>query len=124
MTLAYWVLLLSFFVPYACAGLAKGGRRDYDNANPRAWLAALDGWRARAHAAMANTFEALPFFAAAVIVAHQRGAPQDRLDGLAIAWLILRLLYVAAYVTNRATPRSLIWILALAVTAWIFLLEA
>lgn len=124
LTLAYWVLLVSFFLPFVCAGIAKAGRRDYDNADPRAWEQRLDGFRRRGVAAMNNTFEALPFFAAAVIVAHQLGAPQGRLDGLALAWLVLRLVYVAAYVSDRATVRSLVWVAALAVNTWIFVLAA
>lgn len=121
-TLAYWILFASFFLPYVCAGIAKAGRRDYDNTDPRGWETRLDGHRRRAVAAMDNTFEALPFFAAAVIVAHQLGAPQGWLDGLAAAWFGLRIAYVALYVGDRATPRSLVWIAALAVTGWIFLL--
>jgi len=124
LTLAYWMLFAAFFLPFVCAGIAKAGRRDYDNADPRAWEASLDGHRRRAVAAMNNTFEALPFFAAAVVVAHQLGAPQGRLDALAAAWLVLRIAYVALYVGDRATARSLAWVAALAVTAWIFLLGA
>jgi uncharacterized MAPEG superfamily protein len=124
LTLAYWILLAAFFLPFVCAGIAKAGRRDYDNADPRAWEASLGGHRRRAVAAMNNTFEALPFFAVAVVVAHQLGAPQDRLDALAVAWLVLRVAYVALYVGDRANARSLAWVAALAVTVWIFLLGA
>jgi uncharacterized MAPEG superfamily protein len=124
MTTAYWILLAAFFLPYVCAGVAKAGRRDYDNADPRTWEARLDGHRRRAVAAMNNTFEALPFFAAAVVVAHQLDAPQGRLDALAVAWLVLRVAYVALYVGDRPNARSLVWIAALAVTVWIFLLGA
>jgi uncharacterized MAPEG superfamily protein len=73
---------------------------------------------------MNNTFEALPFFAAAVIVAHQLGAPQARLDQLAVAWLALRLVYVWLYVSDRASARSLVWTGAVIVNVWIFLLAA
>lgn len=121
-TLAYWLLFVAFLLPYVCAGIAKAGRQDYDNAEPRRWESSLDGHRRRAVAAMDNTFEALPFFAAAVIVAHQLGADQGWLDGLAAAWFALRVVYVALYVGDRATARSLVWIAALAVSGWIFLL--
>jgi uncharacterized MAPEG superfamily protein len=50
MTLAYWILLVSFFLPLVCAGIAKAGRRDYDNADPRAWLG--DARRSTARARM------------------------------------------------------------------------
>jgi uncharacterized MAPEG superfamily protein len=124
LSIAYWILLVSFFLPFVCAGIAKAGRKDYDNADPREWERRLDGYRRRAAAAMNNTFEALPFFAAAVIVAHQLGAPQARLDQLAVAWLALRLVYVWLYVSDRASARSLVWTGAVIVNVWIFLLAA
>jgi len=122
LTLAYWILIAAFFLPVICAGIAKAGRRDYDNASPREWEGRLDGYRARAVAAMNNTYEALPFFAASVIVAHQLQAPQDRLDLLACIWLALRLVYVGTYVGNLAALRSLVWMASVAVIIWIFLL--
>ena len=68
-TVAYWCVLVAALLPLVCAGVGKfgqfgkPGREDgYDNANPRAWWARQTDWRARANAAMANTFEALPFF--------------------------------------------------------------
>lgn len=121
-TTAYWILLASFFLPVLCAGIAKAGRRDYDNANPRAWEGALEGHRQRAIAAMNNSFEALPFFAAAVVIAHQTGADQARLDLLAAVWLALRLAYVGLYVGNLAGLRSLVWLAGVVVTVWIFVL--
>jgi uncharacterized MAPEG superfamily protein len=123
-TLSLWILLVSFFLPVLCAGIAKAGRKDYDNANPRAWEGDLQGYRQRAIAAMNNSFEALPFFAAAVIVAHLTEAPQDRLDLLAAAWLVLRLVYVGLYVADRAALRSLVWLAGVVVTVWIFVLGA
>lgn len=88
----------------------KGG---YDNHNPRAWLARQTDWRGRANAAQANTFEALPFFFAAVVIAHQLQASQSRLDLLAIAFVALRMGYIALYVANFANARSAVWALAL-----------
>ncbi len=123
-TPAFWILLVAFFLPVLCAGIAKAGRKDYDNVNPRAWEGALEGHRQRAIAAMNNTFEALPFFAAAVIVAHLTQAPQAQLDLLAGVWLALRLVYVGLYVANLAALRSLVWLGAVVVTVWMFLLGA
>jgi uncharacterized MAPEG superfamily protein len=122
LTIAYGCLLAAFLMPFVCAGIAKGGRSRYDNRAPRQWERSLQGYRLRAVAAEANTFEALPFFAAAVIIAHQRGAPQGTLDALAAVWLALRSGYVALYVADRATARSLVWTAALAVNIWIFVL--
>lgn len=121
-TLAHWCLLVAALLPVACAGLAKAGmfgkpRREggYDNDNPRAWLARQKDWRARANAAQANTFEALPFFMAAVIIAHQLGAHQGRLDLLAFLFVVLRILYVMVYVAGLGNLRSAVWTGAFAV---------
>ena len=48
LTLAYWILFAAFFLPVICAGIAKAGRRDYNNATPRDWEGRLEGFRARA----------------------------------------------------------------------------
>ena len=121
-TVAYWCVLLAALLPLACAWLAKWPpvgrpRREggFDNADPRGWLAKQTGWKARANAAQANTFEALPFFFAAVIIAHQLGAPQTLLDILAVFWITLRVIYVVMYVAGLPTVRSTIWFFALLV---------
>lgn len=121
-TLAYWCVLVAALLPIVCAAIAKWGmfgkpRRDggFDNENPRAWLARQTDWRARANAAQANSFEALPFFIGAVIIAHQLGAYQTRLDILAFVYIVLRLVFILLYVANLANLRSLVWGLALVV---------
>jgi uncharacterized MAPEG superfamily protein len=120
-TVAYWCVFLAALLPLACAALAKGSsfgkpRKDggFDNHEPRAWLARLTDWRARANAAQANSFEALPFFIGAVVIAHQLGAPQTRVDALAVVFVTLRIMYIAMYVAGLPTIRSAIWALALA----------
>lgn len=122
LTVAYWAVLVAALLPIVCAGLAKWGmfgkpRREggYDNHNPRAWLARQGDWRARANAAQANSFEALPFFIGAVIIAHLHGAYQTRLDLLAFLFVVLRMVYILLYVADLATPRSIAWVVALAV---------
>jgi uncharacterized MAPEG superfamily protein len=119
-TVAYWCILMMAILPIVCAGISKYGmfsvkRKDggYDNNNPRAWLNKQADWRARANAAQANTFEALPFFFAAVIIAHVLQAAQTRLDILAFTFVVLRIAYVVVYVADMANPRSAIWGLAL-----------
>ena len=121
-TVAYWCVLVMALMPVVCAGIAKSGMMGrppreggYDNDNPRNWLSLQTDWRARANNAQANTFEALPFFFAAVIIAHQLQAPQWRIDLLALAFVALRIAYVAAYVKNQANLRSAVWVIALLV---------
>jgi uncharacterized MAPEG superfamily protein len=126
-TVAYWCVLLAVLLPYACAYLAKykgfGKPRSqggYDNNDPRGWLARRQGWQARADAAQANGFEALPFFIGAVIIAHQLGAPQTRVDILAILFVTLRILYIVMYVAGMGTARSAFWALAFLANLGIF----
>jgi uncharacterized MAPEG superfamily protein len=121
-TIAYWCLLIAALLPVCCAWLAKSGtfrkpRKEggYDNHDPRGWMARQKDWRARANAAQANSFEALPFFMGAVIVAHQLGAAQARLDILAFVWIVLRVIYVVMYVADLPAMRSVVWTLALIV---------
>ena len=115
-TLAYGCVLVAALLPILCAGIAKWGlfgkpRREggYDNHNPRAWLARQTDWRARANAAQANSFEALPFFIGAVIIAHQLRAGQTLLDMLALLYVMLRVFYILMYVSDMPTVRSAVW---------------
>src|SRR5665647_276764 len=108
-TIAYWCVLVAALLPMVFAGIAKYGmmrtpKREggFDNNNPRAWLARQTDWRARANAAQANSFEALPFFFAAVIIAHLLQAGQARLDILAFLFIVLRIAYIMMYVADLA----------------------
>jgi uncharacterized MAPEG superfamily protein len=105
----FWSILIAGLLPYAATLIAKS-RKDVDNANPRAWLGRQEGFRARAHSAQLNSFEALPFFAAAVIVAHLRGASPDTMTVLCAVFIAARVAYIACYVGNVATLRSIVWL--------------
>ena len=126
-SLAYWCVFAAAVLPIFCAGIAKSGRfvplseGGYDNRNPRDWLARQSAWRARANAAQANSFEALPFFIGAVLIAHQIGAEQGRLDTLACTYIGLRLAYIGCYLAGWSSARSVVWVSALAVNIAIFL---
>lgn len=129
LSIAHWCILAAVLLPLLCAYIAKWGsfrtprsQGGYDNADPRGWLARQGDWRARANAAQANSFEALPFFIGAVLVALQLGVPQARLDWLALLYVLCRLGFIAAYVAGMPTLRSLIWALAFALNLAIFLL--
>lgn len=131
LTVAHWCLLVTLLLPWVCAGVAKWGtfskpRREggYDNHNPRAWLATQTDWRARANAAQANSFEALPFFVGAVLVAHQLHAPQTRVDVLALLFVVTRLIYIFMYLADMASARSLAWTVGVLLNLAIFLSAA
>lgn len=114
MTMITWLMLVAALLPLVATGLAKAGGKGFDNEMPRAWLAAQEGWRARANAAQNNLFESLPFFFGAVLLALHQQAEPERLASLMLAWLAARLAYVWFYVAGRGTLRSLVWLVALA----------
>ena len=120
MTTAYWCVLVAGLLPYVATGLAKVGGERYNNRNPRGWLDRQQGFRARANAAQANSFEAFPLFAAAVIVAHLTQAPQERIDGLALMFVAARIAYTVCYVADWHWARSVVWTLGFVVTLTIF----
>ncbi|HJS01854.1 MAG TPA: MAPEG family protein [Variovorax sp.] len=116
LTLAYWCVLAAALLPYLAAYIAKiGNFRLRDNQAPRDWMGRQAGWRARALAAQNNSFEGLPFFIGAVVIAHQLGAAQARLDMLAAAYVLLRIVYIALYIRGFGSARSTVWALAFAV---------
>lgn len=128
-TVAYWCVFVAAMLPFVCAWLAKSQgfgkpRREggFDNHDPRAWLARQTDWQARANAAQANSFEALPFFIGAVVIAHQLSANQAVLDILALLFVTLRVIYIAMYVAGLPTVRSSIWAVALVVNIGILFL--
>ena len=129
MTIANYCLLVACLLPIVCAGWAKSGtfskppsEGGYDNRDPRAWLARQTGFRARANAAQANSFEALPMFIGGVLVAQQAGAPQAWVDGLAVAFITARGADIALYVLDRAALRSLVWVAGFGLCVALFLL--
>ncbi|SFP29492.1 MAPEG family protein [Variovorax sp. 770b2] len=123
LTIAYWCVFIACGLPYLAAWIAKAGNfGPRDNVHPRDWAARQNGWRARANSAQANTFEGLPFFIGAVIIAHQLGANQARLDMLAVAYVVLRAIYLAIYIKGLGGVRSAVWALAFLVNIAILFL--
>lgn len=120
MTIAYACVLFMGLFPYVATGIAKKGFEQYDNSMPRQWLAKQTGFRARANAAQANLFESLPFFFAAVIIAHIENAAQSRIDFLAVSFVLARIAYLVCYVANWSTARSIAWLLGLICVIAIF----
>ena len=131
MTLAYFCIIVACLLPILCAGLAKSKgfgrpRREggFDNEHPREWLAKLTGWQARANAAQANSFEALPLFVAGVLVAQQLHAAQGTINALAVAFIAVRLAFIGAYLADKASLRSLIWATGVAISVALFFIGA
>ncbi len=109
MYFAYWMVLAAAFHPYACTAYAKGAGAD--NHAPRLYAQTLTGPRQRADWAQRNHFEIFPLFAAAIIIASIAGAAHMTVNWLAGIFVTLRVLYSFAYITDRATLRSILFIL-------------
>lgn len=109
MTTAYLCLLIAGVLPLICTGIAKKGFPNYDNHNPRAWLAQQGGARARANAAEANSLEAFAFFAAMLLAAIQTGVAASTVNTLAVVFVLARIAYIYCYVSDRASLRTAVW---------------
>jgi uncharacterized MAPEG superfamily protein len=126
-TIAYWCVLIAGILPLLGAAVAKwklkgSDGRNYNNHNPREWLARQEGLRARANASQLNGFEAFPFFAAGVIIAHLAQASQTQIDLIGIAFIGCRLAYFGLYLANLATLRSVVWFAGYGCTIALFLI--
>lgn len=124
MNISYWCVLAAGVMPAATVAIAKWGKRDFDNSEPRRWLEKQDGVRRRADAAHRNHFEALPFFAAGVLVAQQLNAPQNAINTLALVFIASRIVYTGLYLSDRATPRSVSWVIGYLAVIGLFLIAA
>jgi len=121
MTLAEWMIFAAVIVYLLTLAPVKvTGDKTFDNSKPRDPDFYKSGIRARALGAHINGIETFPFFAAAVLLAEFRAQPQHWIDGLAVAFVGIRLVFVMAYLGNWPTTRTLLWNLGFAVNAAIF----
>jgi len=111
MPIAAWCLMIVTLMPVLVVGYAKSGG-SYDNHKPREGLDRMEAKKRRAYDAHLNCYEALPVFIAALFVAVWTEGPKTLVDGLAVGFVLFRVLYVLAYITNQATLRSAVWSLA------------
>jgi uncharacterized MAPEG superfamily protein len=116
MTVAYWCVVVAMFFPYVFTILAKSDGR-LNNVDPRSYLQNMTGWRKRANYVQMNSFEVLPIFGLAVIIAQLSGSNQGSLDHLALSFIFLRCIYGVCYLANKAALRSLVWLLAMLTVA-------
>src|SRR6201994_1665177 len=94
----------------------------YDNSKPRDPAFFEDALRARALGAHQNGLEVFPFFAAAVLLAEFRGAPQNLINELAALFLIVRVAFFLSYVGNRPRLLSILWNFGFPINVAIFFL--
>ncbi len=115
MTTAYACVLIAALLPYVWTVIAKTSAPKFDNRDPRRWLAKQDNPRVqRANAAQLNAFEAFPAFAAGVLMAQLAGVEPQRIAALAVAFVVLRVLHGACYLTGLHIARTLVWFAGLA----------
>ncbi len=122
--IAIWAMMAASILPFIFALLAKimGKFNLKDNADPRAALAKVTGRAARANAAQQNSFESLPIFLAAVLVAMLFFVPQTAINNLAVLYVLIRIAYGMAYILNLPTFRSILWALSIACCLMLFYL--
>lgn len=117
----FYAVMAAAVLPYLATGIAKSRRFSLRaNHAPREFLENRSGYQKRAHWAQQNSFEAFPIFAAAVIVAHLREADATVLAYLSITFVLLRVLYVLAYVADKAAARSIVWSLGYGICLALF----
>lgn len=111
-----YLILIACLLPYVFTLLAKwmGGFKVSDNQNPREFLAKTTGMAARANAVQQNSFESLPLFIAAVLMAEYMVVSQITIMKFGIAYIVLRIIYGLCYLYNLSTLRSAIWFLSMA----------
>lgn len=124
MTAAEWCLFGAVMLYLMTLAPTKGlAPREFDNADPRNPKFFEHPTRKRALGAHINGIETFPFFAAAVLLAEFRLAPQDWVDGLALGFLVTRIAFAIAYVANRPTLRTVLWNAAFAFNLGLFFLS-
>ncbi len=128
MTTPFWCLLVTCLIPFFIApigGYFRGKQfGTMDNKNPRIQAAGLTGAGARAQAAQANAWEALPVFTAAVLVAHIANADAGSSATAALVFVAARVGHAGFYLADIDKARSGIFLVGLGCCIWLFVLAA
>jgi len=57
-------------------------------------------------------------------VAHQMNAAQGTLDALAVAFVAMRLAFIGAYLADKASLRSMVWLAGVVISVALFFIGA
>lgn len=111
MTIPFWCLAIACLLPFVWFSIEAPLRKAQfgaalDNSTPRPQAAKLEGRAARAHGAHANSFEAIVYFAPAVVIAHLVNADATWTARLAVAFVVLRLLHGFFYLGDKPALRT------------------
>lgn len=128
MTVPFWCLFIIVLMPILVANLTAYFRikqeSTYNYHEPREQAARLTGAGARAVAAQQNCWEALAMFTPAVLVSHLMGVEAGLAANLCMAFVALRIAYVAFYIKGWANARALSFIAGLIICIALFVLSA
>jgi len=128
MTTPLACLAVVALLPYLLAAL--GGYLTYaqlgslDNKNPRQQRMRLEGAAARAVAAQANAWEALPLFTAGVVISHLAGADAASAAWWAKLFVATRVLHAILYIADLDKLRSLVFVVGLICVAALVVISA
>ncbi|TEY73275.1 hypothetical protein BOTCAL_0080g00030 [Botryotinia calthae] len=126
---AAWILA---HIPHA---YAVSSSKCFDNRSPRDFPKSLEADQSldkakknrirRAHAAAANGYENIGFFASAVVAGNVAGLSHSTLNALTGAYLISRAVYNFLYINNEsqgaAAARSLVWLFGIGLSSTLFI---
>lgn len=127
MTIPLYCLAIVAVLPYLCSWVAGYFRyRQFgtiDNKNPRRQQAGMESAGARAQAAQANAWEALPFFTAGVVVSHLAGADPHRAATLCETFVATRILHPVLYLADLDVLRSIVFVGGLGCVVGLFVIS-
>lgn len=119
-------LLILCILPIACAWIAAYHKQkqlgSVDNKEPRTQSAQLTGAGARATAAQGNSWEALGIFSAAVLALVVAGVDLATVSTQALAYTVLRIIYIPLYLANIDKLRSLVFLGGFGICMYFFYL--
>jgi len=128
MTTPFWCLVLVAGLPIGLALVGDYFRHadlgSVDNRDPRGQAARLQGAGARAYAAQANAWEALPLFSVAVLVAHLSGGDPSSSAIASVVFLIARVAHAVFYIADQSTLRSVSFLVAFGCCIWLVAIAA
>lgn len=118
------IILAACVLPYIFAFIARkvSGYQFNKEQTIRDFYARQTGLAARANAVQQNSFENLPLFIAAMLMAEYLVVRDVYVHSLGILYVLLRICYGAAYLLNFNVIRSLLWLLATACPVLLLLL--
>jgi uncharacterized MAPEG superfamily protein len=119
-------LLILCILPLSCAWIAGYHRQkqlgSVDNKEPRIQALKLTGAGARAVAAQANSWEALAVFSAAILAVFISGVALHSVANWAMAFVVLRIVYIFMYIGNQDKLRSLVFLTGFGICMYLFYL--